>query len=104
MPAWISVRSTAGEALAGPMVHTMRVRRTWVIGSRVFLHPAAHLCFCVNDAALELERADHRTTHAAHQVALKAVRGRDRDHVPHLRGFIGDPLDRVIGRMTLARE
>jgi hypothetical protein len=26
------VRSTAGEALAGPMVQTIRVRRTWLIG------------------------------------------------------------------------
>jgi hypothetical protein len=25
------VRSTCGEALAGPMVQTIRVRRTWVI-------------------------------------------------------------------------
>ena len=31
MPAWIIVRSTAGEALAGPMVHTIRVRRTGFI-------------------------------------------------------------------------
>ena len=30
MPAWIIVRSTAGEALDGPIVQTMRVRRIWL--------------------------------------------------------------------------
>ncbi len=62
IPAWIIARSTVGDALAGPMVQTIRVRRTW-----------AHLAFRLHHAAFELERADHRPTHAAHEVALKPV-------------------------------
>src|SRR6202035_4913303 len=104
MPAWIIVRSTAGEALAGPIVHTIRVRRTWVIGSRVLAHAPAHLVFGFDHATLELGRIDHGTTHAAHHVALKAIGGRDRDQVAGLRRLIRDALDGVVGRMALARE
>jgi hypothetical protein len=31
MPDWIIERITCGEMLDGPIVHTIRVRRTWLI-------------------------------------------------------------------------
>src|SRR6266516_4412574 len=121
MPAWIIALSVCGDELDGPMVQTMRVRRialTWtpqhswggalrrrgLTTSLVPLHAAAHLPLGVDDAALELQRADHGAAHPPHEVGLEAVRRRDRDHGAGLACLVRQALDRVVGRVAFAGE
>src|SRR5207247_3744377 len=129
MPAWIIALSVCGDELDGPMVQTMRVRRTWLtkapphlwgggakrrMGWPIFgddratslvpLHAAAHLPLGVDDATLELQRADHGSAHPPYEVGLEAVRRRDRDHGAGLACQVRQALDRVVGRVAFARE
>src|SRR5665213_3744077 len=101
MPAFSRLRRTGGEALEGPIVQTIRVRR--ITGSpRVPVHATAHLVLSVNDPALELAGVDHGASHSANQVALRAIRRGHGDDVSRFGGAIGDSLDNVVGRMAFA--
>src|SRR2546430_15314794 len=72
--------------------------------SLVSAYAPRHLLVGLVDAPFELDRADDRAAHAAHEIALKPVRGRDGDHVTGLASLVGEPLDRVIRGVPLARE
>src|SRR4029079_10669955 len=95
MPAWTMARRTAGAALEGPMVQTIRVRR--IMGSTlVTLDAAREFLLRLAHLPLQLQSAEHRAAGATDQVPLESVGGGDGDHVPGLGSLVGDPLDGVV--------
>src|SRR5256885_16129508 len=95
---------TCGEVPAKPAEGRARRGHNSTASSLIPLHPTRHLLLRLDDATLELGRADHSAAHAPHQVALKAVRGGDGDDLAPAAGTVSEPLDRVVRRVALARE
>src|SRR5207245_10203390 len=80
-------------------------KRSWFFGSLgVFLDAPAELVCGRDPLAFQLRRADDGAAYAADEVALRMVGRGDCDTFPRSGGCIRDALDRMVRRMSFARE